>query len=136
MTVAARHWAHCVCTGSHTAKVLDTPGLRTPGNPTDRQLRLLPGARDSQRMRELKSHGRHHGNSIPIARHRLRGRFSPTGFFAYRTRGDDAPLPTSSAPRPPGKRLSALALHSDPLRNFDPSNSGPQSGRQQGDLDR
>ena len=108
MTVAARHWAHCVCTGSHTAKVLDTPGLRTPGNPTDRQLRLLPGARDSQRMRELKSHGRHHGNSIPIARHRLRGRFSPTGFFAYRTRGDDAPLPTSSAPRPPGKRLSAL----------------------------
>jgi hypothetical protein len=52
-------------------------------------------------------------DSIPIACHRLRGRFSPTGSFAYRTRGDATALVNLRAPRPPGKRLSALctSLH-------------------------
>jgi hypothetical protein len=47
-------------------------------------------------------------NSNPIARQRLRGRFSPTGSFAHQTRDSIAASTTSGAPRLPGKRLSAL----------------------------
>jgi hypothetical protein len=65
-------------------------------------------------------------DSIPIVRHRLRGRFSPTGSFAYRTRGGAVSIAINCAPRPPGKRLSALckAFHSDPFRSFGDMASG------------
>lgn len=37
--------------------------------------------------RDLGLRDKHAADSIPIARHLLCGRFSPTGSFAYRTRG-------------------------------------------------
>lgn len=57
---------------------------------------------------DLELRGPYGADSIPIAHQRLRGRFSPTGSFAYRTRDSAVSLATNCAPRPPGKRLSAL----------------------------
>jgi len=58
-------------------------------------------------------------------------RFSPTGSFAHQTRGGTATLAASSAPRLPGKRLSALcrALHSDPQETYVVKIALPQSCR-------
>ena len=56
----------------------------------------------------LGSVGRTTGTRASPVRHRLRGRFSPTGFFACRTRRDTTLMATACAPRPPGERLSAF----------------------------
>ena len=123
--LAARPWARCVCRDSHVASVVDTRERRTHSGPTDRQLQQLPGAGDSQRVRELEPRDKHRADSIPIARHRLRGRFSPTGSFAHPTRTSIASMIGPRAPRRPGKRLSALckAIHSDP----EPSHEQPDT---------
>ena len=102
--------------GAHAATVVDLRGHRSACGRTNRQTQRQPTARQRRRALDLELRDKHIADSIPIAHHRLRGRFSPTGSFAYRTRGAAAPLATTCAPRPPGKRLSALckALHSDP----------------------
>jgi len=66
-------------------------------------------SRTRRRARELEPCDKHRANSIPIARHRLRGRFSPTGSFAHPTRTSTASMIAPRAPRRPGKRLSALS---------------------------
>lgn len=92
---------------------------RSPCGRVHRQTQCLPTARKSWPSRHLEPHGLRCASSIPIARRRPRGRFSPTGSFAYRPRRDAASIADTCAPRPPGKRLSALkALHSDPLLSF------------------
>jgi hypothetical protein len=73
-------------------------------------MRRSPKVRHSRHARGLELRDQHGADSIPIARHRRRGRFSPTGSFAYRTRENTAPMATRCAPRPPGKRLSALCI--------------------------
>lgn len=88
--------------------------------PTHRQSPRPSTGRQWPRTHDLALLDQRRIDSIPIVRHRLRGRFSPMGSFAYRTRGDATPMASACAPRPPGKRLSALcrALHSDPLLSF------------------
>ena len=85
-----RRWHPCAC------------------GPAQRQSPRPSTGRRRRSTHDLELRYQHGADSIPIARHRLRGRFSPTGSFAYRTRGDATSMVTACAPRPPGKRLSAL----------------------------
>lgn len=118
-------------TGAHAATVVDPRGTCGACGRTDRQTQRLPAVPDNRRAHEPERRNTRGADSIPIARHRLGGRFSPTGSFAYRTRGNAAPLATACAPRPPGKRLSALwrSLHSDPMLTVGRPGSAPQSCR-------
>jgi Phage integrase family len=108
--VAARRPALAACAnnGVHAATMVDPRWHRSACVQTDPQTQRLPTARQSRRGHDIKLRDEHGTDSIPIARHRLRGRFSPTGSFAYPTRTSAAPMIGVRAPRRPGKRLSAL----------------------------
>lgn len=78
--------------------------------PTQRQSPRLSTGRQWPHTHDLALRDQRRIDSIPIAHHRQRGRFSPTGSLAYRTRRHAASWATACAPRPPGKRLSALCI--------------------------
>ena len=121
--------AACANTGMRaTTAVHSRRQLSASGRPA-RHSRKRTAVCDGQHADELGRCNPRGADSIPIARHRLRGRFSPTGSFAYRTRGGAVSLAINCAPRPPGKRLSALwrALHSDPLPSFETQECRSQS---------
>lgn len=98
---------------AHRTRVQRQRGPRSVCGRTCRQTQRPPSACHSWNARAVELRGRFAADPIPIARHRLRGRFSPTGSFAYRTRDGISSSITVGTPRAPGKRLSAhhTAMH-------------------------